>query len=57
MNVWRALVERMQFVLTRPAAMTVNVNVDSTEIHLQCVHRSKAIDNVTIQLVVHAANQ
>lgn len=49
-NVWKILAERIQFVLIRPAATIASVNVDSSEIHLQCAHQFRVIPNVTIQI-------
>lgn len=51
-NVWIIHAEQIQFVLTLPAAMTVNVNVDFSEIHIQCVHQFNKIPNVMIQIIV-----
>lgn len=56
-NVWKIHAALIQFVSTRLEAMTANVSVDSSEIHLQCVHQFKLMPNATIQTIVHAVNQ
>lgn len=56
-NVWKILAERIQFVLIRPAATIASVNVDSSEIHLQCAHQFRAISNVMIQTGVLVAKR
>lgn len=56
-NVWTILAEQIQFVSTLPVDMTANVNVDSLEIHSQCVHQFRVMSNVTIQVSALAVNQ
>lgn len=56
-NVWKTHAERIRFVSTLPVVMTASVNVDTSEIHLQCVHQFRVTSNVMIQNGVLVAKQ